>query len=382
MGSGYSTTTDILERMGISTDAVSINDEKIVSRIINYGSLGLGEGYIEGMWDCDDMEPVLTEILKKRLRGELTIELGDSFWYVLDAFVDSVTNPQHGDGAYEVGRFHYDLDGPVFKYMLDKTMSYSCGYWGREDNLYQSQINKMSLICKKLHMGENMVVLDIGCGWGGLARYLHDSYGAKVVGITISEKQYAYCVSNNNGRDCTFKLMSYNDLTDVDKFDRIISVGMMEHVGYKNYRKFMEKQQRALKPNGLILTQTIVGSKSKKKGDPWFEKYVFPNSMVPSMAQISSACEELLIIEDVQNIGMHYYMTLIAWAHRFNSNIKHINAELQTKHSKSMSNEFIRMWNFYLLFSAALFHSRTLHLYQIVISKYPEQSYVRPNYTD
>ncbi len=384
----------ILHKAGVDISGIEVHDDTAMSKIMRGGSLSLGETYMAGMWDCEDLDALMTEVLKKRSTGKLKITFKEGFDMAWRSIRDWAFNPQMGSGSLVVGKHHYDIGNPMFEHMLGLEMIYSCGFWKGMNNwtpqpdLDKAQLSKMEMICRKLKIKKGMRILDIGCGWGGFARYAAGEYGAKVVGITISEEQYKYCQENNDDYyetygGCEFYLVSYYDLPELDEsfegsFDRIVSIGMCEHVGYKNYQTFMNIQCQMLKPGGLVMLHTIIGNESKLRGDPWYEKYIFPNSMFPSLSQLASAAENVLVIEDVHNIGVHYDKTLMAWHKNFNQNIDQINEELD----EPMDKTFIRMWNYYLLFSAALFRSRTIQLHQIVLSKEVYEGYERPHLVD
>jgi cyclopropane-fatty-acyl-phospholipid synthase len=242
---------------------------------------------------------------------------------------------------------------------INKNMIYSCAYWQDASTLDQAQENKLDLICKKLQLKPGMKLLDIGCGWGGLARYAAEHYGAHVTGVTISKEQAHFAQEFCKGLPVTILVRDYRDVHDT--FDRIVSVGMFEHVGYKNYREFMELVHRCLKDNGLFLLHTIGGNASVTSGDLWITKYIFPNSMLPSLQQISAASEGLFIMEDWHNFGNEYDRTLMNWYERFNKNWHQLKA--------TYGERFYRMWKYYLLSCAGLFRARKAQLWQVVFSK-------------
>jgi len=243
--------------------------------------------------------------------------------------------------------------------MLDKGLNYSCAYWKNAETLDAAQEAKLDLICQKIGLRSGMKVLDIGCGWGGFAKYAAEKYGARVHGITVSRKQVEF------GNDCCQCLDVKIELKDYrkvrEKFDRIVSVGMFEHVGCKNYRIFMKVAHRCLKPDGLFLLHTIGGNTSTGSTDPWIDKYIFPNSVLPSSKQITSAIEGLFVLEDWHNFGQYYDKTLMAWYNNFTKN--------WAKIKDAYDERFYRMWTYYLLSCAGSFRSRRNHLWQIVFSK-------------
>jgi cyclopropane-fatty-acyl-phospholipid synthase len=245
-----------------------------------------------------------------------------------------------------------------FSMMLDRRMNYSCGYWEKATTLDQAQEAKLDLICQKLRLKPGMTVLDIGCGWGGFAGWAAEKYDVSVLGITVSQEQVKFARQACKGLDVKIELHDYRDLRDT--FEHIVSIGMFEHVGSKNYKKFM-KMVFCLKSDGLFLLHTIAGNTTVHTTDPWIGKYIFPNSMLPSARQISSAAERVLILEHWHSFGHYYDQTLMAWQHNFTKNWAKI---------KDMYDErFYRMWTYYLLSCAAGFRSRRNQVWQIVFSR-------------
>lgn len=217
----------------------------------------------------------------------------------------------------------------------------------------------MDLICRKLGLNEGTRLLDIGCGWGGLARHAARNYGCHVVGITVSEKQRSYAAESCRGLPVKILLQDYRDLTE--RFDRIVSVGMLEHVGAKNYRRYMRTVFRSLRDGGVFLCQSIAGNWHRAYTDPWITKYIFPNSMLPSAGQMAQAAERLFVLEDLQNLGADYERTLLAWERNF--------ARSWNRFEARYGERFYRMWRFYLLSCAGAFRARGLQVYQVLFSK-------------
>jgi cyclopropane-fatty-acyl-phospholipid synthase len=335
-------------------DIVVHNDE-IYKRVMQEGSLGFGEAYMDGWWDCEALDQFFYKIINEQLDQKVTFN-----WRVaLDVLKSKLMNLQTKARSMTVGEQHYDLGNDLYQLMLDKNMIYSCAYWQDASTLDQAQENKLDLICKKLQLKPGMKLLDIGCGWGGLARYAAEHYGAHVTGVTISKEQAHFAQEFCKGLPVTILVRDYRDVHDT--FDRIVSVGMFEHVGYKNYREFMELVHRCLKDNGLFLLHTIGGNASVTSGDLWITKYIFPNSMLPSLQQISAASEGLFIMEDWHNFGNEYDRTLMNWYERFNKNWHQLKA--------TYGERFYRMWKYYLLSCAGLFRARKAQLWQVVFSK-------------
>lgn len=332
---------------------IQVHDDRFYRRVLAHSSLGLGESFVEGWWDCEKLEEFYYRILKADLRNKVP---GRDIWKaVLKA---RLVNLQKQSKAYEVGRHHYDFDNKLYEYMLDKQMVYSCGYWKNVDNLDDAQSAKLELTCRKIGLKAGMKVLDIGCGWGSFAGYAAENYGAEVVGVTISKEQVKLAEVRCQGLPVDIRLMDYRQLNET--FDAIVSLGMFEHVGYKNYRTYMKLVNKCLKDDGLFLLHTIARNESVTYSDPWINKYIFPNSMLPSALQISEASEGLFVIEDWHNFGADYYKTLMAWHNNFEQNWDKLQDDYDTG--------FRRMWNHYLLSLAGGFKARTIHVWQIVFS--------------
>lgn len=338
---------------------VKINNPKLYSRMLSGGTLALGESYMDGWWDSEKLDQLITKIFLAKL--DENPEVRKMLWkhVFVSTLKAKAINMQTKSRAYKVGEQHYDVGNDLYSLMLDKQMNYSCGYWKDAKNLDEAQEAKMDLCCKKLGLKPGMTVLDIGCGWGSFARFAAKKYKVKVLGITISKEQVKLARERCKGLPVEIRLQDYRNLNE--KFDRIISIGMFEHVGYKNYKTYMEVANRCLKDDGLFLLHTIGRNISGAGFDPWIEKYIFPNSMLPSPKQIASAAEGLFAIEDWHNFGPHYDKTLMAWHANFTKNWD----KIKDKYSE----RFYRKWNFYLLCCAACFRARRIHLWQVVLSK-------------
>ena len=355
-----------LKKAGITINGkkdydIQIHNSKLFSRILSEGTLGFGEAYMDGWWDVKKLDVFLTKVLDAELDKELKINF-KLFLYYLYA---KIKNLQTKDRAKEVAFKHYDLGNDLYKAMLDKRMVYTCAYWKNAKTLDKAQEAKLDLVCKKVGLKPGMKVLDIGCGWGSFAKYAAEKYKVKVVGVTISKEQVKLAKKLCKGLDVDIRLQDYRDVNE--KFDAIVSLGMFEHVGYKNYRTFMEVVNRNLKKEGLFLLHTIGGNKSVATTDPWIEKYIFPNSMLPSAKQITDATEGLFILQDWHNFGRDYDKTLMVWY----DNFKKSWPKLKKRFGKD-ANRFYKMWEFYLLSSASGFRTKSynqIELWQIVFSK-------------
>ena len=350
----------ILARLDVQVNGnrpwdIQVNNPEFFNRILAGGSLALGESYMDGWWGCEALDQLFDRILGARLEKQVKKEK-----HILSAILRAkLINAQSKSKAYIIGKRHYDIGNRLFSIMLDKRMNYSCGYWEKATTLDQAQEAKLDLICQKLLLKPGMTVLDIGCGWGGFAKWAAEKYDVKVLGITVSREQVKFAREYCKALDVKIELQDYRELKE--KFDRIVSIGMFEHVGSKNYKTFMKVARRCLKADGLFLLHTIAGNTSVHSVDPWINKYIFPNSMLPSAKQIFSASERILMLEDWHSFGQYYDQTLMAWHHNFTKNWEKV---------KDMYDKrFYRMWTYYLLSCAAGFRSRRNQLWQIVFSR-------------
>jgi cyclopropane-fatty-acyl-phospholipid synthase len=337
---------------GAPTDPV-IHDNRFHRRVLAQGSLGLGESYMDGWWDVESLDGMLCRLLRNRIDQRV-----HGFGEIFDTIRARLLNLQAGHRAYAVGERHYDLDNDLFEAMLGQRMVYSCGYWRDADDLDQAQEAKLDLVCRKLGLSAGMRVLDIGCGWGEALKFAAERYGISGVGITISREQAEYARGICAGLPIEIRLQDYREVRE--RFDRSFSIGMFEHVGFRNYRTYFELARRCLVDDGLFLLHSIGGNESVRHTDPWIGRYIFPNSMLPSAAQITTACEGLFVIEDWHGFGPDYDRTLQAWR----GNIESAWDSLPTRYDE----RFRRMWRYYLAASMATFRSRRTQLWQLVLS--------------
>lgn len=350
----------LLEKVGISIDGtepwdIRVNKPSFFNRVMYTGTLGAGESYMDGEWDCDAIDEMCTRLFRASIFDYSFTKGIPSLVLFLKTISSNMSNHSR---AFQIGKRHYDIGNDLYKKMLDKQLIYSCGYWKNADNLDKAQENKLDLICRKLQLKPGMCVLDIGGGWGGFSRYAAENYHAHVVNISVSKEQIAFAEKHKKNLPIENLLQDYRDTTGV--YDRIVSVGMFEHVGYKNYDRFMRFAVEHLNPDGLFLLHTIGSSKTRYINDPWIERYIFPNSLLPSIKQISKAAEKYFIVEDWHNFGADYDKTLMMWHRNFEESWP----SLAPKYGE----KFYRMWRFYLLTSAACFRSRRNQLWQIVLS--------------
>lgn len=351
---------ELLSRAGININGTAPSDIRVKNprffkRVLKEGSLGLGESYMDGWWECDRLDMFFSKVLRAGLDKQMPRHLKDT----LRIAAARVLNLQSQKRAWIVGKEHYDLGNDLFSRMLDPYMQYSCAYWKEAQTLEAAQQAKLRLICEKLQLQPGMRVLDIGCGWGGLAYFMAKNYGVSVTGVTISAEQQKMAQSSCEGLDVTILLKDYRDLKD--QFDRVVSVGMFEHVGPKNYATYFEVVDRNLKPEGLFLLHTIGAKISDNNVDPWIDKYIFPNGCLPSVRQIATASEPHFIMEDWHNFGTDYDTTLMAWHERFQAAWPEI--------ADNYSERFKRMFSYYLNACAGAFRARDIQLWQVVFSR-------------
>ncbi|MDP2336922.1 MAG: cyclopropane fatty acyl phospholipid synthase [Bacteroidota bacterium] len=334
---------------------IQIHNEEFYRRAITEGKIGIGESYMDGWWDVEKLDGFISRIL----RAQLDDQIQRKFSVFIELFILQLFNLQSKQRAFIVGEKHYNLGNDLFQHMLDQRMNYSCAYWKDAESLDEAQENKLELICRKLSLKSGMRILDIGCGWGAFGKYAAEKYKVEVVGVTVSKEQVELGRKLCNGLPVEFRLIDYRDLNE--KFDRIVSVGMFEHVGHKNYRTFFEIANKCLVDDGLFLLHTIGRISSLRALDLWTQKYIFPNGMLPSAPEIGQGIQKLFVMEDWHNFGSDYDKTLMAWYANFVAHWDNIKVQY--------SERFFRMWKYYLLTSAASFRTRRNQLWQIVLSK-------------
>jgi cyclopropane-fatty-acyl-phospholipid synthase len=336
---------------------LQVFDDRLYDRVMSFGTLGFGEAYMDGWWEAEAIDQLIYRILKQDLRAHLRIDLATLFVVARSRLVN--LQRRH---AFEVGQRHYDMGNELYSRMLDKRMVYSCGYWKDATTLDAAQEAKLDLICRKAGLEPGMRILDIGSGWGGFLRFAAERYGVEGVGLTVSKEQADYANANRGNLPVETRLQDYRSMAG--QFDRIISIGMFEHVGVKNYRTYMEKVAELLVPGGLFVLHSIGGSISQTHGDPWADKYIFPNGMLPSPMQLGRAIEGLFVMEDWHNFGAYYDPTLMAWLGNFEAAWP----ELSATHGEKYDERFHRMWRYYLASFAGAFRARILQLWQVVLS--------------
>lgn len=335
-----------------------VHDERLYDRLLAGGSLALGEAYMDGWWDVDDLAEFFSRILRANLDKKL-----HPLSIVFHSLRSRLINLQSRSRATQVAEEHYDLGNDLYRAMLDsETMSYTCGYWSGCDDLDTAQIKKIDLLCRKLGLKAGDHVLDIGCGFGGFAKHAAERYGARVTGISVSKEQIALARERTKGLPVEIRFEDYRDTKGT--FDHVVSIEMIEAVGYKNFHAFFKKVHELLKDGGRFALQAIVGNESGTTTEPWLEKYIFRNGMLPSVKQLGEATEGLFVAEDWHNFGPYYDRTLQEWLTKVDATWD----SLKEKYNE----RFYRMWKYYLLCCAGSFRARHNQVFQILFTKHPD----------
>lgn len=338
---------------------IYVHDDRLFWRILRQGMPGICESYVDGWWDCRAID----QFFERCLRADLPSRLGITRTSLTRWLQESLFNLQRKRLAFHNSEQHYDLGNDLFAAMLDRRMIYSCGYWESASTIDQAQEAKLELICRKLALEPGMRVLDIGCGWGGLAQYAAERFGCHVTGITVSGEQAALARQRCSGLPVKILLQDYRDISG--SFDRVVSIGMFEHVGPKNHRTFMQVVHRCIDRDGMCLLHFFATQRSwpnlRDTEVIWIARRIFPNLVVPSLKQVGRAIDGLFVLEDLHNIGSHYDPTLLAWFTNFDRCWPH----LRTRYGQ----RFYRIWKLYLLSCAGAFRSRKYQVWQMVFSK-------------
>ncbi len=334
---------------------LQVHDERFFQRVLKDGTLGFGESYMLGWWDCDDLE----ELYYRAIRSGIEHKVRPNAGALIEVVFGMVLNLQSKSRSKVVAQRHYDLGNDFFGAMLDPAMQYSCAYFRGTADLATAQQMKMELICKKLGLQPGMRLLDIGCGWGGLARFAAENHGCEVIGITISEQQKAYADKHCQGLPVEIRLQDYRDIDG--EFDAICSVGMLEYVGSRNYDTYMDAACGCLREGGMFLCHTITANASRRRPDPWISRYIFMNSELPTAAQVLQAAEGYFVNEDMHNLGPYYVPTLRAWEAGFMQSREDFRIQY--------GEQFVRMWRLYLLSCSGAFRARSLQVIQFLFSR-------------
>ena len=354
--------------MALSSIGVTVNgphpwdpqakDDRVLMDVARGGSLVAGETFMDERWDVAKLDEFIARLQQQHLLLDPILFGGLLFKKIKN----KLFNLQRGERAFEVGEVHYDLGNDLYEEMLDKRMIYTAAYWKDSKTLDEAQEAKLDLICKKLGLKPGDRLLDIGCGWGGLMKYAAEKYGVSCVGLSVSKEQTAYGRASCAGLPIEFVITDYADFKPSEQFDYVASIEMFEAVGHKNSEFFMKKAHSWLKPNGRFLLQTIGSTLTHTVADPWIDRYIFPNGILPTKALIERAIKSTFVAHDWHDIGRDYDKTLMAWWENFKT------AYPTLDHDK-YDRRFYRMWQYYLLVCAGSFRVGHLADWQIVLTK-------------
>ena len=355
--------SEALSAAGIRIDGpdtwdLQVLDNRFYDHVLAKGTLGFGESYMQGWWECAAIDQLIDRALSRGLKERATRLQARLTLLRLRLF-----NLQAVGTSQRVAQVHYDLGNELFARMLGPTMTYSCAYWPAAATLDEAQDAKHELICNKLGLEQHHRLLDIGCGWGRLLAHAHERTKCRGRGVTISEPQWRYATRATRGMPIEIARVDYRDpaVGGAREFDRIASVGMFEHVGVRNYRAYFERVASLLADDGLFLLHTIGNARSSGV-DPWIDKYIFPNSLTPCIGDFAAHIDDLFVMEDWHCFRHDYDRTLMAWAHNFENYAR--SAEFP------FDRQFYRMWRYYLYSFAGGFRAgSSLQLWQIVLSK-------------
>jgi cyclopropane-fatty-acyl-phospholipid synthase len=333
---------------------IQVHDERFFNRILFKWSLGFGESYMDGWWDTNALDQLIYRLYTSNIDNK-----NSNLPSKIDMCKARLLNQQSKLRARKVAHVHYDIGNDMYSKMLGHTMQYTCAYWKNAQSLDEAQENKLDLICRKLQLQKGEKVLELGCGWGSFAKFAAENYGVEIEAYNISREQVEFARERNKGLPVTIHLADYRDAQGT--YDKVAAIGLCEHVGYKNYATLMEVAHRSLKKHGLFLLHSIANNVSTTHCDPWFNKYIFPNGMLPSVKQLGETIEGLFVMEDWHNFGPDYDNTLVAWYHNFDRH--------WPLYREKYGVRFYRMWKYYLLSLAGAFRARRIQLWQVVMSK-------------
>lgn len=344
---------------------IQVHDERLYRRVLAEGTLGLGEAYMDGWWDCERLDELFARALAADLANHLPLT-PDVAWLSLSS---RLFNRQSQSRSWRVADTHYNLGIDIFEATFDRRLTGSCGYWKTAKDLDSAQEDKLEVVCRKIGLQPGQTVFDIGCGWGAFMGYAAERHGARCVGVTVSSEQVGYGRKRYADLPIEFRLQDYRSY--VGRTDHVVSMGMFEHVGARNYRRYFELARRSMADDGLFLLHSIIGNRREDRIEPWLDRYIFPGGVLPTVGQVGEACEGLFVIEDVENFGAYYDLTLMAWWRKFQTN----RAVIAARHGERLC----RMWDYYLCSCAGGFRSRVISVGQFVLSpRGAPGGYVRP----
>ncbi|MEZ4390797.1 MAG: cyclopropane fatty acyl phospholipid synthase [Polyangiales bacterium] len=354
--------TEMFERAGVRVggDAprdLRVLDERLFDRVARDGSLGFGDAYVDGWWECDALDALFHAVaLAPKSPSSGLGRLVNRARY-------QFTNLQSKARARLVVDAHYDLGNDFFAAWLDPKMQYSCAYWSDAEDLDAAQRAKLELVASKLHASPGDRVLEIGCGWGGLAEHLARERGCSVTALNISDAQIAGARERCAGLDVEVLKRDYRDVRG--QWDKVVSIAMLEAVGKRNLRTYMERVHAVMKPSGFFVLHTIGSDLTRLHPDRWITERIFPNGYIPSAAEITQSAEGLFALEDWHSLGPDYDLTLMAWHERFEAAWGAIQ-----RLSPRYDERFRRRWRYYLLSCAGTFRARAMQLWQLVLTRH------------
>lgn len=345
---------------------IQVHDKRFYRRLLFEQSVGLGESYMNGWWNCERLDELFFRLQRHLNRDGFSLNTLFNLHFAIQYFLSShfLFNNQSKSRSQEVAERHYNLNNSFYQAMLGTSMAYTCAYWKNATDLDSAQRAKYDLVCQKLMLRPGERVLELGCGWGGFAKHAAENYGVTVDAVNLASKQIQLAKTLCKNLPVKLYTCDYRD-TDLYNpqrilYDKVVSIGLCEHVGHKNYRHFMRLVRRQLKDDGLFLLHTIGKNISRHATDRWIQKYIFPGGMLPSLNLLSRAAENLFVIEDLHNFGADYDTTLMAWHANFERAWPHFNDQFDER--------FYRMWRYYLLICAGSFRARSMQLWQFVLS--------------
>lgn len=350
----------LLTRAGIAvggsqTYDINVVDHRFFRTVLTEGSLGLGEAYLRGWWTCNDLEELAYRLIQSGLyKASLLLPLP-----VAADLLHSIFNQQSRQKSLRVAVHHYSLGNDVFLDFLGRYHNYSCGYFVNTDDLDVAQRLKLEKVCRLLDLRPGERVLDVGGGWGEFAKYAATHHGCHVTSINIADEQIKYAKNYCNDASVEIRKCDYRDLTG--QYDKILVMAMLTHVGYKNYRLFMEIMHRCLTPGGTMLIESVGGRKSMKNCEPWIDRYIFPGGVVPSLKQIDGAIAGLFSRKDLDEFGASYVHTLRAWNRNFQ--------ESWPAHQHRYDERFRLMFEYFFQTVAGAFRAGYLLHWHILLEK-------------
>ena len=352
---------------------IQVNDSRFWHRSLR-GSLGFGEAYMDGYWDAESLDAVFRRLIRAGATRSRIQRINQGML----AALSRLSNRQTRARSQVIAETHYDLDHRLYASFLGPYMQYSCNFFNHASTLEQAEKEKLEMVCNKLDLRGREKVLDIGCGWGGFAHYAAQTRNCRVTGVNISHEQVKFARRKTAGLEAEILRCDYRDLPkrfDEGHFHKAVSIGMFEHVGYRNFGCFFDIVHRSIRDDGLFLLHTIGSNRPGIHTDPWLEKYIFRNSVLPSAAQIAKAVQGLFVIQDWENYGHYYARTLAEWRDRFEAHWPSISA-LEGPHP--FDGRFRRMFRYYLSSCKAAFETEFIHLWQIVLTKEGQGETVYP----